>query len=182
MKIRSDFVSNSSSSSFVVYGSTGDVSLLAQKLDEMLSGISIPWDFSNCVEVCLKAKNKNYKEVWEAFKDEKCRYESWYVDCNGKKKKKDPEELSWESIRVDLDRFMAAASSPIIGKIDEVWFEAVDENSYECNSKLALLYKFFDAIGCNPDDSVSERAFLEEDDEFYKIMKDTISAKGKYIS
>ena len=181
MKIRSDFVSNSSSSSFVVHGSTGDVSLLAQKLDEMLSGISIPWDFSNYVEVRLKVKNKNYKEVWEAFKDEKCSYEPWYVDYNGKKSKKDPEELNWESIEVDLDRFMAAASSPIIGKIDEVWFEATDENSSECNSKLALLYKFFDAIGCNPDESVSERAFLDEDDEFYKIMKDTIRAKGKYI-
>jgi len=184
MKIRSDFVSNSSSASFVVNSGEGDVVLLAQKMGETFTNVGTPWDYENYVEIKLRTKNKNFKEVWEAFKEEKCEYVPWYEDYRTHAKEmKDPEEMAWDSIKISLDALISMSSCKCLDKIEEIWFESTDENSSECNAHLALMFKFLDSIGCNPDSSVSERNFMDdEDDEFYSIMKKTIKAKGKYTT
>lgn len=185
MKLRADFVSNSSSASFIIKQDEGDVSLLVQKLAENFTNVDIPWDFEDKIEIRLRTKNKNYKAVWEKFKEEKCNYEPWYEDWKTHKRiPKDPEETSWDSIEVSLTNLLSLADDASIVKcIEEIEFESRDENSDECNRRLALLYKYFDAIGCNPDASDTERNFMDTDEEsFYAKMNEAIKAKGKYTT
>ena len=150
----------------------------------MFTATDVPYGLDDKMNIYLRTKNKNYEEVWNCVKpDEKCPYECWYEDWNSHQKKlKDPEEVSWESISINLEDFInLGQSQDVMSKIEEVRFGSAEDNSDECNRTLAMFYKFFDAIDCNPDASESERCFLDCIDEpMYNKMRQIIKAKGKY--
>ena len=177
MKVRYDFVSNSSSSSFIVRGDCGDVKLLVQKFAEIFHDCAIPWDLNDKVEISIATKNKHYKKLFRALKpDDKCDFSDYYEDYRTHSQvKKDPEEVGWERIRINFEELKTANDiGGLVDLIEDIRFESQDENSSEDNRMLARIFRFLNAIDCNPDASVSERNFLDENDheKFYERMSE----------
>lgn len=184
MKIRHDFVSNSSSASFVVQQESGDLKLLCQKMAELFNQISIPYGIDDKIDISVSVKNKWYRDVFKVLKpNEECRYTDTVVDWYSKKTvKKDPEDISWDSIKINVEELIQLATTDIIEKIDHIYFSSVDENDDVCNFYLAKFYRFFEAIDCNPDASSTERDFLGlENEEFFSIMTKITNQKMKGI-
>lgn len=184
MKLRYDFVSNSSSSSFIVKGDNGDVKLLIQKVSEMFQRIEPPWCIDDRVQIEISTKNKWYREVFKRLKPEtECDFKMWYEDWQThERKSKDPEDIGWEAIAIDFKTFMTLGDYGVEDKISQIRFKAYDENNENDNALLAKLFRFFDALDCNPDESDTERDFLhdEEDREkFFEIMSSVTAKRNR---
>ena len=86
MKVRLDFVSNSSSSSFVLSGPLGNASLAIQKFSENFFDCNYDYAYE-VIEIRIRCKNKYFKEIWEFLKksgeiydESECPYEPYYED------------------------------------------------------------------------------------------------------
>lgn len=186
MKIRSDFVSNSSSSSFLVSNSQGHAQLLCQKFAEVVPKNDADgslWRYNEDIRVSIYCRNKDFEAIWEFFKKNKldfgsCPYKPYYKDYQtGRDVVRDPDEECWDPIEINLDDlWLLASDSTITSKILEFDFSTADDNNEQENAELAMLYRFFDALGCDPDASVSERSFLTKSlSDFEEVMQKFIS-------
>lgn len=166
MKTREDFVSNSSSCSFVL--SEGSAADGLKAFRACFGRDWIPYEVSEKIEVRCYVKNKWFREVETGLKGESSYEDSYRPWGTGAMQKKDPEEISWDSIGLSLDSLAGAAkdeNAEILNKIDRVEFEC--EDSTEVGKfYLSLLYLFFERAGCAPDASDSEHGFRGDGSTF----------------
>lgn len=181
MKIRSDFVSNSSSSSFIVSNEQGCVTLLFQKYAEIFRDCPASYDFANSIIIYAYTKRRDYQDIYD-----------FIALCNGSKVDPIPflvldenlrsdalnneDEECQEQLLLSLNDFTFLASRPDLSKkIIHLYFSTESDFNSAQDLYLASLFRFFDAIGCYPDASSSERDFLKKDlDRFEQKLEDHI--------
>ena len=189
MRIRPDFVSNSSSSSFIVSNEQGCATLLFQKYAEIFRNCQVSYDYDDSISIYAYTKRKDHDTVRD-----------FIVSCNGSEEESetfssldeyssleldkvvlDENEEHFDPLILSLDNFAALASRPDISKkITRLYFSTASDFNEAQDARLASLFKFFDAIGCHPDDSSSERDFLRKDlDKFEQTLNDYISKSEK---
>lgn len=111
MKMRSDFVSNSSSSSFVMWNETGDAKLLIEKLAEMFADMSMPWDIDETLRIYVTATNKWYADVANALLDKEdakksiSDHDGYLNDYCGGKHHVNEDDVSYDNIEFPFSSF-----------------------------------------------------------------------------
>ena len=171
MKTRSDFVSNSSSCSFIVESAANDGVVKAfGAFASVLAGVDIPYNLSDSVRISARAKNKWFKELSEAITEEPSDFKMEYRDWSSHKMvPKDPEDVGWDSIQLDLERITEIGKDPAykdyLARLDSVSFTTEDSNTSGL-MYLRMLYLFLERMGCCPSAAESEHSFLDDNDDF----------------
>lgn len=173
MKIRSDFVSNSSSSSFVLWNSNGDAKLLLQKFAEMFADAYMPWELNDLLSMYVNTTHRWFADVANALlsKDDAKKAiadHKKYLDdyCGGADNVK-LDDLSYDDIHFQFSDLSERCNAllNVADKIHSLHFEARDDYGSNDIRALRKMYSFCKDIDCCPDASVSERDFLSNDDE-----------------
>lgn len=145
MKIRSDYVSNSSSSSFVINERAPEAAKMF--LDDFGEFLRAAWDSPMGDTFKIGFKQKGDKDEWFDYTapDGLC----YGVDRGDKKLK--GEEYDEEGCVIELPN------------LTELMFEC-DDYDNTGTMYLRFLYKYFEKFGFKPDDSDSEQDFRGEGD------------------
>ena len=172
MKVRTDFVSNSSSCSFIIDAKN------ARKACEVayskLYGLEVPYDINNDIAVRLYAKNKNVDKLFADL------HESGFVISSDKPyhyADEDPEAFSFDSIDLEVQSFIELAKKlsddkELVSLIERIMFESDDYGSGPMN--LRDFYDFFTINKCKPNAENSEHEFMCEDEsDFRSVLKGT---------
>ena len=173
MKVRSDFVSNSSSCSFIIDAKH------ARKACEVayskLYDLDVPYDINTDITVRLYAKNKNVDKLFAEL------HESGFVSLGEKPyhyTDEDPEAFSFDSIELEVQSFIEFAKKlsedeELASVIERITFESDDYGSGPMN--LRDFYDFFAMNKCNPNTEDSEHEFICEDkSDFRSVLKGMI--------
>lgn len=152
MKIRSDFVSNSSSSSFIVKGN-------AKKAIKLINDLgNIPYPVDSNLSFGITYKHKDADEIYEELLETEYEYNSmnyWDED-----RKDDPEAIEHCYIQLYKLEEVLKDKNPILDKI--VTFSIVtSENDTLAMVVLNMLYRYFQKKGLEVDASETEVDFLE---------------------
>ena len=170
MKIRTDFVSNSSSCSFII--DAKHARKACEAVYSKLYGLEVPYDINSDITVRLYAKNKNVDKMFTKL------HESGFVSFSEKPyhyEYEDPEKLSFDSIEIEVQSFIELAKKLIDDEelaslIERITFESDDYGSGPMN--LRDCYDFFDRNKCNPNAEYSEHEFMCEDkSDFRSVLK-----------
>lgn len=157
MKTRTDFVSNSSSSSFVLYKE--DVAKGLALLRGLAASVEIPWDVEEEFNINVYPKNKDFREVSAILDDEYSANSLWNQPGS-----QNPDEVSYESISLRFSNdSLEKLTADVIGKIEKIEIYLSDG----CSQKiiLKLMYLFFEKNGCSPDAYETEQDFLAIDEK-----------------
>lgn len=154
MKLRFDFVSNSSSSSFILRGEYAVKGI--RLLKRIVESCEIPWEVENEIVLHVHALNKNMPALFRLLDDDNYgRYSSSYGYENGNS----PDERSWHSIEVPLSESgLSKLTDEVLEKIDDIEFYLSD--GHTLTLILKLLYIFFQKNGCCPDALDTEQNFM----------------------
>ena len=172
MKVRTDFVSNSSSCSFII--DAKHVRKACEAAYSKLYGLEVPYDISTDITVRLYAKNKNVDKLFAKL------HESGFVSFSEKPyhyADEDPEAFSFDSIDLEVQSFIELAKKLIddeelVSLIERIMFDSEDYGSGPMN--LRDCYDFFDRNKCNPNAEDSEHEFMCEDEsDFRSVLKGT---------
>lgn len=157
MKIRLDFVSNSSSSSFILRGEYAAKGI--RLLKRIVESCEIPWEVENEIVLHIHALNKNISALSKLLGDDNYGNYDGYGSSYGYKSGDSPDEQSWHSIEVSLSKSgLSKLTDEAIAKIDDVEFYLGDGNTLTL--VLKLLYIFFQKNGCCPDALDTEQDFM----------------------
>ena len=110
MKIRLDFVSNSSSSSFILRGEYAAKGI--RLLKRIVESCEIPWEVENEIVLHIHALNKNMPALLKLLGDDNYGNYDGYGSSYGYKSGDSPDEQSWRSIEVSLSKSIEAFSIP----------------------------------------------------------------------
>ena len=170
MKIRTDFVSNSSSCSFII--DAKHARKACEAVYSKLYGLEVPYDINSDVAIRLYAKNKNVDKLFAKL------HESGFVSLGEKPyhyTDEDPEEFSFNSIEIEVQSFIEFAKKlsedeELASVIERITFESDDYGSGPMN--LRDFYNFFAMNKCNPNAEDSEHEFICEDkSDFRSVLK-----------
>lgn len=157
MKVRLDFVSNSSSSSFILKGEYAAKGI--RLLKRIAESCEIPWEVENEIILYIHALNKNMSALSRLLDDNnygnynKC---SLRYNCENSNS---PNERSWHSIEVPLSESgLSKLTDEALEKIDDIEFYLSD--GHTLTLVLKLLYIFFQKNGCYPDALDTEQNFM----------------------
>jgi len=156
MKIRSDFVSNSSSSSFILH--RPDLQTAVKSLCQICEKYEVPWKIEDQISIRIHVKNKNWQDVTAALYDE---YEGKAVNHGIYCGETNPEAVPYDSIPLRFSNLDIERLAGVVDKIEDIEFSVDD--GYE-RLELKLLYLFFERLGCNPDALDSEQNFMSMTD------------------
>ncbi len=156
MKVRADYVSNSSSSSFVI------------KKDAAKAAKMFLDDFGDCIHDAFdplgETMNIGVRTVGASEDD----WLDWFS----------PERFCGDYIDGPYDGVTDTHADPLNPEdIAELGFEC-DDWDKESMGNLAFLYKYFKKFGFRPDDSDSEHDFLDKDTFLGRIL-DRLEVKEK---
>lgn len=178
MKTRSDFVSNSSSSSFILRGEYATKGI--RLLKRIVESCEIPWEVENEIVLHVHAINKNMPALSKLLDDDNYgnygRRSSGYDYENGNS----PDELSWDSIEIPLSKSgLSKLTDEVLEKIDDIEFYLGD--GYTLMLVMKLLYIFFQKNGCCPDALDTEQNFMSPDckEDFMYALACGIPAEKK---
>lgn len=164
MKIRSDFVSNSSSCSFVI--NKLYLELAKNLIDSKLYNLSIPYDIDNDINIFIYAKNKNVVKLYKLLCKDDIKNIMLYKD-------EDPNDLSWNPIEFSVGEFIELVHNDrknVFDLIEQIEFVSNDYDSGPMN--LRDFYEFFDRNQCHPNAENSEREFIDDArSEFKDVLK-----------
>lgn len=175
MKLRFDFVSNSSSSSFILRGEYAAKGI--RLLKRIVESCEVPWEVENEIVLHVYALNKNMPALSRLLDDGnygRCGSSYGYESDNS------PDERSWDSIEVPLSEFgLSKLTDEALEKIDDIEFYLGD--GHALTLVLKLLYIFFQKNGCCPDASDSEQDFMSPDsrEDFMYALACGIPAEEK---
>lgn len=170
MKIRIDFVSNSSSCSFII--DAKHARKACEAVYSKLYGLEVPYDINTDITVRLYAKNKNVDKLFAKL------HESGFVSFSEKPyhyENEDPEEFSFDSIELEVQSFIELGKKlsddeELVSLIEQIRFWSEDYGSGPMN--LRDCYDFFDRNKCNPNAEDSEHEFMCEDEsDFRSVLK-----------
>lgn len=157
MKIRMDFVSNSSSCSFIVK----DPADAAFAFSKAFADVSIPYDFDEKISVSAHAKNKWFRQIEKDLTSESSFEDSYIGYSDGKRHFKDPDAVGWDSINLTLGHLANAANHmESYAKLTDLHFSCDDYDTGGVTN-LKSLYDFFKRNGCDVDASDSEIEFTD---------------------
>jgi len=166
MKQRIDFVSNSSSSSFMVKKASDLLKLLTD-LGE------IPYQLADQLRFRVYVKWKNYPEVYEFIKGEK--FVEPHYDSNtywrGSQYKWTPPEPDYVDTiwDIDINQLVSISkddSEHVLDKLEGIEIQTDDNYDQGALAVLSMLYEYFKIKGLEPDDSNSEVDFRKDSNNF----------------
>ena len=172
MKVRNDFVSNSSSCSFII--DAKNARKACEVVYSKLYGLEVPYDINTDITVRLYAKNKNVDKLFADL------HESGFVGSSDKPyhyADEDPEAFSFDSIDLEVQSFIELAKKlsddkELVSLIEQIMFESDDYGSGPMN--LRDFYDFFAINKCKPNAENSEHEFMCEDElDFRSVLKGT---------
>jgi len=178
MKTRNDFVSNSSSSSFVLRGEYAAKGI--RLLKRIAESCEIPWEVENEIVLHVHALNKNMPALSRLLDDDNYGNYGRRGSSYGYENSNSPDERSWDSIEVSLSESgLSKLTDEALEKIDDVEFYLGDGHTF--TFVLKLLYIFFQKNGCCPDASDSEQDFMSPDtrEDFMYALACGIPAEEK---
>lgn len=175
MKTRLDFVSNSSSSSFVV----NDFNKFIDAFSVDFAGIDFDWQFEEKVTVHFSCKERDAAALEKYFNDVDYIYKpygDWDYDHKWKIELDDEHEFWGVSLSKLID-----CDKDILSKIDsKIVISTSEENDEFGKMMLRLLMKYCKHKGIDVDDSESEVSFNgEEDDFFTRLFNVTVEENKK---
>ena len=162
MKVRTDFVSNSSSCSFVLRKENGGVRRALEAFAKTFAAGEVPWAVSDKVNVGAHTRNRDFSKVFESVNGEPPPRDSYgYRGFAGEKQAEYQDEVSWESVELQLDGLetFAADHSDVVDLVEDITFTTSD-GDVSGMLYLRLLYLFFERNGCMPDATETEHAFV----------------------
>lgn len=171
MKFRSDYVSNSSSCSFVISEPSKAFQQLQKDFSDVLD--CVPYDFYE-LEVCISAKRKDMADIYGIFHESDWKEDSDYGYWAREQKAKDPEEVvdCWEFDLEQIFRFVrdweAEPVQMVFDKIVSIRISTDDAYQGRVNY-LRLLYLYFEKAGMKIDCHDSEIQ-LEADESAKNFM------------
>lgn len=154
MKIRSDFVSNSSSSSFIV---RGDIKNAIKLLDDLGE---IPYPVDSNISFMITYKHKDSNEIYDKLIESDCSYNS--LNCWDEDRKDDPENIEYCYVNLYVLIEALKDKGPILDKIQSISI-ITSENDITAMIVLNMLYKYFQKKGFVVDASETEVDFLENE-------------------
>lgn len=155
MKTRNDFVSNSSSCSFVI----NDISALVEVLRTVFHDVDIPYDFDNDITCYVYTHKNEWANTFEKITGQKPDYTPSYAE----------NDICWmDAIHTD---FINVAKSPEnLENAEQIVFQCEDYGSGPIY--LKMLYEFFERMRLNPDAADSENEFLTPEENFFRILSE----------
>ena len=169
MKIRSDFVSNSSSCSFVI-----DTNMERfTKVISVFSDIDIPYEFDNGIRVYVRSKNKNYNKLRQILIDMEYINGGNYTPISDDSVNQEPDDICWDSFHMGFQQ-LCNLPKEVYQYIDSVGFTSNDYGSGPLY--LKMLYDFCDINDCEPNDEDTDRSFNYYDgtNSFYRLLSKKI--------
>lgn len=175
MKIRSDFVSNSSSCSF-------NITDIKKGVEELISLGEIPYQINNDLEIRIIFKNKNAYEILSTLYGEKDDpMERCYMDWGGKLRKPDPEDTQSKEIYFYGLEDLLNTHSQLLNKIESIQIYLNDgHNDFE-RSVIKMLYDVLKLKGINVDTENSELSINDDTDNTFitNLVNQLIKLKSK---
>jgi len=144
MKIRNDFVSNSSSCSFVIRDNAAQAAKMF--LEDFGSFINGSWDpMGESMNIGFKLDSES-EDMWRTWQS--------------------PEQFVSTFSEACFDDEEEQAEKHDVSSIDELAFEC-DDYDHSSMTYLTLMYRYFDKFGFKPDASETEHEFLGEDSKSF---------------